>query len=219
MKKKTLDILKTLGALFILTGIVILWATFGPDITIYPSYPSYIETTFSLPFIYGSIIGTFIFLIGISLMCISFFATKKKWSIIMVVILIIISIFVVYNVYFETVWIMGVRTSPEPGRFNISHEMTMKFRIEAAKYYTGGWVNATIRNIGTLKFDVGKLGAYVDEPVGETPSVYSPNTTGNYLIPGQTININITNGTAACPNKTLIIVLESGLEESKTISC
>jgi FlaG/FlaF family flagellin (archaellin) len=115
-------------------------------------------------------------------------------------------------------WFSGIFTSLTTTTSNATSQattaMAMQFRIEAAKFYGGSSTNATIRNIGTVNFDAGKLGIYIDGML----SSYVPNAT-NMLNPGQTITLNITNGTAACPNKILKITLESGLEDSRTISC
>ena len=117
-------------------------------------------------------------------------------------------------------WFSGIFTSLTATTSNATSQattaMAMQFRIEAAKFYPSSWVNATIRNIGTVNFDIGKLGVYVDGQL----SIYVPNT--SYMLPpGQTITINITNSTPtqACPNKVLAITLESGLQDSRTISC
>ncbi len=117
-------------------------------------------------------------------------------------------------------WFSGIFTSLTTTTSNATSTattaMAMQFRIEAARVANSQNVSATIRNIGTVNFDVGKLGVYVDGQL----SVYSPNATGiNYVTPGQTATINITNTTAACPNKVLAITLESGLQDSRTISC
>jgi len=116
-------------------------------------------------------------------------------------------------------WFSGIFTSLTTTTSNATSQattaMAMQFRIEAAKYYPNSWVNATIRNIGTVNFDVGKLGVYIDGML----SSYVPIAT--MLNPGQVITLNITNATPtqACPNKILKITLESGLEDSRTISC
>ncbi len=114
-------------------------------------------------------------------------------------------------------WFSGIFSSITTSTSNATSQattaMAMQFRIEAAKSYGGSSTNATIRNIGTVNFDVGKLGVYIDGQL----SSYVPNAT--MLSPGQTITLNITNTTPACPNKILKITLESGLEDSRTISC
>jgi archaellum component FlaF (FlaF/FlaG flagellin family) len=116
-------------------------------------------------------------------------------------------------------WFSGIFSSLTTTTSNATSQattaMAMQFRIETAKWYTPKWVNATLRNIGTVNFDIGKLAVYVDGVL----SIYAPNATGTYLTPGQTITINITNATAACPNEVLSISLESGLQDSRTISC
>jgi archaellum component FlaF (FlaF/FlaG flagellin family) len=119
-------------------------------------------------------------------------------------------------------WFSGIFTSLTTTTSNATSQattaMAMQFRIEAAKSYGGGGgtgsVNATIRNIGTVNFDVGKLGIYIDGML----SSYVP-IASYALPPGQVITLNITNATAACPNKVLAITLESGLQDSRTISC
>jgi flagellin-like protein len=88
-----------------------------------------------------------------------------------------------------------------------------QMRIEAAKY-TAGYVNATMRNTGTVDIDLSKLGTYVD---GSLSYPYTPNT--SKLSPGYTVNIRITNKTLACDNKILKITLDSGYEDYRTISC
>jgi len=115
-------------------------------------------------------------------------------------------------------WFSGIFTSLTATTSNATSQattaMAMQFRIEAARSANSANVSATIRNIGTVNFDVGKLGVYIDGSL----SAYGPNT--SYMLPpGQTITFNITNGTAACPNKILKITLESGLEDSRAISC
>ena len=114
-------------------------------------------------------------------------------------------------------WFSGIFSSLTTTTSNATSQattaMAMQFRIEAAKSMNSANVSATIRNIGTVNLDVGKLGVYVDGML----SSYAPNAT--MLNPGQTITLNITNATAACPNKVLAITLESGLQDSRTISC
>jgi len=120
-------------------------------------------------------------------------------------------------------WFSGIFTSLTTTTSNATSTattaMAMQFRIEAAKFYMctgciGGSVNATIRNMGTVNFDIGKISPYVDGQL----SWYVPNASYS-LSPGQTFAINITNWTSACPNKVLMITLESGLQDSRTISC
>jgi FlaG/FlaF family flagellin (archaellin) len=115
-------------------------------------------------------------------------------------------------------WFSGIFTSITTTTSNATATattaMAMQFRIEAAKFYGGNFTNATIRNIGTVNFDVGRLGVYIDGVM----SSYTPNS--SYLLPpGQIFTLNVTNATAACPNKVLAITLESGLQDSRTISC
>jgi len=117
-------------------------------------------------------------------------------------------------------WFSGIFTSLTATTSNATSQattaMAMQFRIETAKFYGGNSTNATIRNIGTVNFDVGKLGVYVDGQL----SIYAPNI--SYMLPpGWTITLNITNTTPtqACPNKVLAITLESGLQDSRIISC
>ncbi len=137
----------------------------------------------------------------------------RNWAWIIVVFIIIVFIFSILYFLFCCGGLGSSLTSPTIPATELS-VMAMQFRIEDAKYYTDGWVNATIRNIGVVNFDVGKLAVYVDGVL----SIYAPNATGNYLSPGQTITLNITNGKAAC-SKVLVITLESGLQDSRTISC
>lgn len=86
--------------------------------------------------------------------------------------------------------------------------------IEAAKFYSPTFVNATIRNTGTIDIDLSKLGIFVD---GSFCPLYAPNS--GKISPGLTATVNITNATAACSNKVLKITFESGFEDYTTITC
>jgi flagellin-like protein len=114
-------------------------------------------------------------------------------------------------------WFTGIfgslTTSATNATATATTAMGMQVRIEAAKSY-GSSVNATIRNTGTVNVDISKLGVYVD---GSLCPNYAPNT--STITPGLTKTINITNTTAACPNKVLKITIESGFEDYKTIIC
>jgi hypothetical protein len=95
--------------------------------------------------------------------------------------------------------------------------MATQFRIEAAKFYTGGWVNATIRNIGTQKFSNNTLGAYVS---GTWSTINAVSPSGD-VDTGKTVTLNISNGTAAClpsGGATLSITIGTGLTDSRTIT-
>ena len=114
-------------------------------------------------------------------------------------------------------WFTGIFSSLTTSATNATTTATtamgMQIRIEAAKNY-GSYVNATIRNIGTVDIDQSKFGVYID---GSLCPTYDPNT--GKISPGFTTTINITNTTAACPNKVLKISIETGLEDYKTITC
>jgi flagellin-like protein len=94
-----------------------------------------------------------------------------------------------------------------------TNKLGMKAKIEVAQFYSANWVNATIRNIGTVNIDIAKLGIFVDGVL----STYNPNT--GILAPGSTITINITNATPACTGKVLEISFENGFEDYETIAC
>ncbi len=108
----------------------------------------------------------------------------------------------------------GLTTSVTNATTTATTAMGMQIRIEAARFYPNTFVNATIRNTGTVDFNVGRLGIYID---GDLEPTYEPDT--GTIAPGDTITINITNTTAACPNKVLKISIETGLEDYKTITC
>ncbi len=97
-------------------------------------------------------------------------------------------------------------------------KLGMKANIEVAKFYPGAYplnyVNATIRNSGTMNLDIGKLGVYIN---GVFCPTYVPNS--GKISPGYTATISITNATPACPDKVLKVTIESGLEDYKTITC
>jgi flagellin-like protein len=95
-----------------------------------------------------------------------------------------------------------------------TNKIGIKARIEVAQFYSPNWVNATIRNIGTVNIDMAKLGIFVDSVLS---TVYNPNT--GMLTPGSTVTINITNATPACTGKVLEISFESGFEDYETIAC
>jgi archaellum component FlaF (FlaF/FlaG flagellin family) len=99
--------------------------------------------------------------------------------------------------------------------------MATQFRIEAARY--GGsvatGVNATIRNTGTQSFNVSKSVAYVG-------GAYSPilgfSPPGTLAAGGTAVIYNIANQTIACPttgSTTLTITIETGLTDSRAITC
>jgi flagellin-like protein len=97
--------------------------------------------------------------------------------------------------------------------------MTTQFRLEAVKY-TGSnlWnVNATIRNTGTQSFNVSKTVAYVG---GANSPINGTSPTGS-LTGGQTSVIyNISNmTTVSCGITVLTITIETGLSDSRTITC
>ena len=116
------------------------------------------------------------------------------------------------------VWFFNITNNLTTIATNATKEATntmgMQARIEVAQFYSANWVNATIRNIGTVNIDVAKLGIFVD---GVLSTIYSPNT--GMLAPGSTITINITNATQACTGKVLKISFENGFEDYVTIAC
>jgi len=116
-------------------------------------------------------------------------------------------------------WFTGIfatlTTSATNATTTATIAMGMQIRIEAAKFYSPSWVNATIRNTGTVDFDTGKLGIYID---GNLEQTYYASPSGK-ISPGSITTVNITNTTAACPNKVLKISIETGLEDYKTITC
>ncbi len=110
--------------------------------------------------------------------------------------------------------------------------MGTQFRIEAAKY-TGSnlWnVNVTVRNIGTQNFNPNKTAIYI----GGSPANYagicvigtgcSATTMTNLPSQATAIFYNVTNATGvlACTASGGAIVgitIETGLQDSRTISC
>ena len=98
----------------------------------------------------------------------------------------------------------------------VTTKLGMQFRLEAAKFYSPNYVNATIRNIGTVDINLATLGIFIDNSL-HTTAAYIPNT--GKIIPGETTTIKITNNTAACSSKILKITIESGTEDYKTIDC
>ena len=135
---------------------------------------------------------------------------------IILILMIVVALAALAYTWFSSIF-SSLTTTTSNATSTATTSMAMEFRIETAKFYGGSFTNATIRNIGTVNFDVGKLGVYIDG----TLSSYTNNTSGNYLSPGLTATINITNSTPtqACPNKVLLITLENGLQDSRTISC
>ncbi|MEM5778596.1 MAG: hypothetical protein QXK49_03140, partial [Candidatus Aenigmatarchaeota archaeon] len=94
--------------------------------------------------------------------------------------------------------------------------MVTQFKIESAKY-TGSatWgVNATIRNTGTQSFNASKSSAYINGVYsyfqGATPQIVTPGNLGTIY--------NITNISAVC-GAILTITIETGLSDSRAISC
>ncbi len=115
-------------------------------------------------------------------------------------------------------WFFEITNTLENSVTNATESATSRIgtqgRIGVARFYPSTWVNATIRNIGTVDIDLSKLGIFID---GVLSTTYTPNT--GKLTPGSTITINITNTTAACTDKILKISFPSSIEDYKTISC
>jgi FlaG/FlaF family flagellin (archaellin) len=107
----------------------------------------------------------------------------------------------------------GLQSSATNATSSATTTVNMEVRLEAARYYPGVGVNATMRNTGTMNVNLSKLGMYVDGSL----STYSPNS-GN-LAPDMTTTITVTNTTAACDYKVLKITLETGFEDYRTIKC
>jgi flagellin-like protein len=121
-------------------------------------------------------------------------------------------------------WFTGIFTSLTTSATNATTSATtamgMQIRIEAAKWYPGGWVNATIRNTGTSTVNNARLATYIG---GSLCSTFTPNT--GTTAPGGTVTLNISNATTSCggntpasPNIVLTITTESGMSDSRTIS-
>jgi len=97
--------------------------------------------------------------------------------------------------------------------------MATQFTIEAAKY--GGsvatGVNATIRNTGTTSFDASKAVAYVGGSLSPKQGPASTTT----LTSGMTSVLwNISNQSPiTCGTTVLTITIETGLSNSRSISC
>jgi len=116
-------------------------------------------------------------------------------------------------------WFTGIFASLTRSASNATTTATtamgMQIRIEAAKYYPGVGVNATIRNTGTIDIDPNKFGVYID---GSLHTTYDSEPSTK-MSAGDTVTINMTNNTDACPNKVLKVSIETGLEDYKTITC
>jgi flagellin-like protein len=106
--------------------------------------------------------------------------------------------------------------------------MATQFRIEAAKFtatgcvpsYVSPWngcLNVTIRNTGTQGFNVSKTVTYVG---GANSPILGTIPTGS-LTGGQTSVIyNISNQTTiSCGSTVLTITIETGLSDSRSITC
>jgi flagellin-like protein len=139
-----------------------------------------------------------------------------------IIAVILIVMIVVSLVGLTWTWFNGLINNLQSSTSNATTTATtalgMQASIEVAKFYPGAYplnyVNATIRNTGTLDINIGKFGVYID---GVFCPSYVPNS--GKISPGSTATINITNSTPACPNKVLKITIENGLEDYKTITC
>ncbi|NIM46691.1 MAG: hypothetical protein GTN40_00850 [Candidatus Aenigmarchaeota archaeon] len=120
-------------------------------------------------------------------------------------------------------WFTGIfaslTTSAANATTTATTAMGMQIRIEAAKFFEtpSHQVNATIRNTGTVDVDPNKFGVYIDGSLHT--STYYDSEPSTKIPPGGTVTINITNTTAACPNKVLKVSIETGLDDYKTITC
>jgi len=96
-----------------------------------------------------------------------------------------------------------------------TNAMATQFRIEAARYdstYVG--TNVTIRNTGTQNINVSKSSTYI----GGKYETFSGVTTTT-LTPGNVATIyKITNSSAAC-SAIISVTIETGISDSRTISC
>ncbi|NIO44305.1 MAG: hypothetical protein GTN36_02015 [Candidatus Aenigmarchaeota archaeon] len=118
-------------------------------------------------------------------------------------------------------WFTGIfatlTTSATNATTTATTAMGMQIKIEAARY-NGTYVNATIRNTGTVNINPNRFGVYVDGSLHlDTEYDVEPSTS---IPPGDTVIIgNLANNTAACPNKVLKVSIETGLEDYYTITC
>ena len=116
-------------------------------------------------------------------------------------------------------WFTGIfgslTTTATNATTTATEAMGIQIRIEAAKYYTNEGVNATVRNTGTVNFDPDKFGVYIDGSLCTSIDL----APSGKISPGDTVILNITNKTAACPNKVLKITTEGGSIDYKTITC
>lgn len=131
---------------------------------------------------------------------------------IILIVMIVVALAALAYTWFTSIF-SSLTTSATNATSKATTSMGMQIRIEAAKSY-GTYVNSTFRNIGTVNINMGKLGVYID---GSLCPSYDPPT--GTLSPGNTLTINITNTTAACPNKVLKITVESGFSDYTTITC
>lgn len=140
---------------------------------------------------------------------------KGVSAIISIVLLVMISVSLAGLAW---IWFFGITNALQNSAVNATetatNRMGMAARIETAKFYPVTWVNATIRNTGTVDIDLSKLGIFID---GYLSTVYAPNT--SKLAPGSIVTINITNTTPACADKVLRITFPNGVDDYRTISC
>ena len=102
-------------------------------------------------------------------------------------------------------------------------QMATQFKIEVAKYISGSQVNYTIRNIGTQTFDVSKTNAFIGgAPASMAGWTCTPACTNNYVPIGGTVNIQVSNTTAACLStgggKTMNVNIATGLQDSVALA-
>ena len=99
----------------------------------------------------------------------------------------------------------------------VSEKISTDFDIEAVTWgnidYTQGFVNVSLRNIGTTEIDITKLAVYIS---GEKQDVNYMES--DVLAPGEVVSIGLQNKTVAC-SKVLKVTTATGLEKSETIVC
>ena len=140
---------------------------------------------------------------------------KGVSAIIAIVLLVMISVSLAGLAW---VWFFGISNLLTNSATNATEEATarmgMQARLETARFYAPTYVNATIRNTGTVDINLTRLGIFID---GFLTTTYTPNT--GKIAPGEISTINITNATPACTDKVLKITFPNGVEDYKTISC
>lgn len=115
------------------------------------------------------------------------------------------------------VWFTGIFETISSGAgqaaTGAAKTIATNFKIEAAKgFATDEKVTITIRNTGTENIDASKIAVYVDDNIKETEG-----NTGT-ISPGDTLTFDAMNVANPC-NKILKVTIETGAEDSITISC